>query len=109
MGGYSTSFQGSFGVETYIDDDTINLIKGLNATRRMKRDIKTLANELKISVKQCLEYYLEDGQLYTEGSDSLKELNIIDANEPPIDQPSLYCKWTVDVEDNSIIWDGTGL
>ena len=102
------TFDGSFGVETYLDNDTINLILGLNKSRRVKRDTKALARKLDISVKECLETYLEDGQLYVPDCDDFTDdESVVSLNEPPSDQPGLFCKWTVDVEDNSIVWDGT--
>jgi len=105
---YTTTFDGSFGVETYLDTETINLILGLNKSRRVKRDPKVLAKKLDISVKECLDTYLDEGQLYVPESDDVTDdESVIDFNEPPADQPGLFCKWTVDVEDNSIVWDGS--
>lgn len=102
------TFDGSFGVETYLDTETINLILGLNKSRRVKRDTKALARKLDISLKECLETYLEDGQLYVPDNDDITDdESVVSLNEPPSDQPGLYCKWTVDVEDNSIVWDGS--
>lgn len=84
--GYSTDFNGSFKINKPVDEDTAILLRGLNATRRMKRDIGG---------------YGIDGEFYIED----ETYGVVNYNVPPSTQPGLWCQWML-VSDDTIMWDG---
>lgn len=94
--GYSTNFHGSFKVDRKVDDDTLALLVGLASTRRMKRKVDPV--------------YGVEGEFYIQGKGFAgqdHDPNIVDYNEPPRTQPSLWCQWLIDESDSQTIsWDG---
>eukprot|EP01034_Spumella_vulgaris_P028703 gene28703-35605_t len=66
--GDSPDFEGAFYVKGFLSSGAIEIIQGLGSTRRMHRDSQKLADRLGISLEECLEKYLADGQLYCGGS-----------------------------------------
>ena len=107
--GYTTDFSGCFNINKSLDEKTRNILKGLNNTRRMKRNVKKLAERLNISVKKCIEEYGEEGEFYFD-NDNLGQnetSDIVNYNEPPSRQPSLWCGWKYNNNENTIEWDGS--
>ena len=107
---YRTSLSGSISVDKPLDDKFKNILNGLNKTKRMQRDVSILANNLNISVKTCTEMYGEDGQFYFNLDNQLGQTHtddIINYNEPPSGQPSLWCGWRYNEGKNIIEWDGS--
>ena len=93
--GYTTDFNGQFKINQPLDDDTYNLLVGLNNTRRMKRNVS--------------QTYGIEGEFYVEGSGDFgqgNEDNIIEYNTPPKTQPGLWCNWVPTEGRNYIEWDG---
>jgi len=93
--GYTTDFEGQFDLDKKLDDETYNLLKGLNMTRRMGRKV-----DKKFGVEGEF-YYKNDGDFGQKRED-----NIIDYNRPPKTQPSLWLQWTPTEDRLSIEWDG---
>lgn len=94
--GYSTDFYGNFTVDRKVDDETLAILVGLSATRRMKR---------KVDPKYGLEgeFYFEGGGLLGQDRDD----TVINYNSPPKNQPGLWCQWAINEDDRQTIeWDG---
>ncbi len=93
--GYTTEFKGKFDLDKPLDEDTYKLLKGLSETRRMKRDV-----EDKFGVEG--EFYINlDGDF-----GQTHENNIVDYNEPPKTQPSLWLQWIPTEDKLHIEWNG---
>lgn len=93
--GYSTEFEGGFTVNKKVDKKTYDLLVGLVTTRRMKR--AGLDSEI----------YGIEGEFYVEeDNDTPKQGTIVDVNEPPKTQPSLWCQWKIQGDKQTIEWDG---
>jgi len=96
--GYTTQFHGYFQIDKKLDDDTFNLINGLAKTRRMKR--------------QGLDpKYGEDGEFFFDPADfenngQTPTEDIVHYNEPPSTQPSMWLKWIVEDDRQTITWSG---
>jgi len=107
--GYSTDFHGRFKLDRPLDDETYNLLVGLNRTRRIKRDIGKLAERLGITPEEALRRYGEEGEFFIKEKNFVEQLrdpDVVDYNEPPGSQPGFYCHW-VPTEDRLYIeWDG---
>jgi len=107
--GYDTDFIGSFEIDRPLDEETQKILKGLNYTRHMKRDSIKLAKRLEISLEECIEKYGKEGEYYScfdKNHEDVSHTDIVDHHNPPSSQPSLWCKWHYNEEENTIEWDG---
>jgi len=93
--GYITDFSGQFNLDKPLDDETYTLLKGLNETRRMKRNV-----DPKYGVEG--EFYVESDAPSGQDFDNP---NVIDGNTPPSTQPGLWCQWTPTEDRLHIEWD----
>jgi len=94
--GYSTNFTGEFKINKPLTVKDFTFLKKLNDTRRMARKVDE-------------SIYGIEGEFYVDGgghSGQDHESNIIDYNEPPRTQPSLWCQWTPNEDGTAIEWDG---
>lgn len=92
--GYTTVFNGEFGLNKKLDADTFTLLSGLANTRRMQRNI---------------EGYGVDGEFYIGGVGFMgqdDDETVINNNAPPRTQPSLWLQWTPNEDGTALIWDG---
>ena len=87
MMGYSTDFTGAFIINKPLDKKTEEQLISLATTRRMKR---------KLGLK-----YGAEGEFYFGDNDD----NIVDRNQPPGTQPSLWCGWIPSEDGTTLIWD----
>lgn len=94
--GYTTDFNGQFTIDKVVDDETYALINGLAQTRRMKRNIEGYGVEG--------EFYFNPDDL--DGFGQTHDDTIIDYNEPPMTQPSLWLKWHITEDKQHIEWTG---
>ena len=86
--GYTTQFEGSFNIDKEVDKETYKLLKGIADTRRIKR----AGLDKKYGVEG--EFYFKD-----------EKTGVVNYNEPPRTQPSLYCQWIIQEDRKTIIWD----
>ena len=101
--GYSTKFDGTIKIDKQLTEDQKNYINRLADTRRMARtltpeqanDPKALHNIVGLGIGDEGEYYVCDKH----------DDNINNGNRPPRNQPSLWCQWIIN-DDNEIEWDG---
>ena len=92
--GYTTDFQGKFDFNKPLSDKMYNFLKLFNETRRMKRNVE--------------EVYGVEGEFYVFGGGSYgqdHETNIVDYNQEPSTQPSLWLQWTPTEDRLSLEWD----
>ena len=87
--GYTTDFEGKFTINKPVDTKTAKLMRGIAATRRMKR-------------AGLPEEYGIDGEFYIKDD----EVKVVDCNEPPSTQPGLWCQWELQEDNQTIQWDG---
>ena len=93
--GYTTDFIGRFELNKQLSPKMQQYLKLFNETRRMKRNTD--------------EVFGVQGEFYVFGGGSFgqaNEPNIIDFNEPPTTQPSLWNQWTPTQDGMGIEWDG---
>lgn len=93
--GYITTFKNKFSLNKELDNITFNFLKELNYTRRMKRSLPP--------------WFGVDGEFYVKGSGFMgqeRESDIVEYNNPPASQPSLWCQWTPTDDMMHIEWDG---
>lgn len=106
--GYTTEFRGKFKTDKPVDEDTYNLINGLATTRRMKRNPEELAKRIGKTTEDVIKLYGKECQLWVndkENFGSNKTPDVVDYNNPPNDQPGLWCQWEMRDDHQTIVWD----
>ena len=92
--GYTTDFNGRFELNKELSPKMEQYLKLFNETRRMERNTD--------------EVFGVQGEFYVFGGGSFgqdHEDNIVDFNEPPSTQPSLWNQWTPSDDRMGIEWD----
>ena len=113
--GYKTVWEGCYyvhdknGKQTRLPKKIADLIIGLSNTRRMERDTCLLAKRLHMSKEKCERLYGQYGERYIEkdhettfGQTDYPE--ILNYNQPPPNQPSLWCDFTYNRKSQVIEW-----
>ena len=93
--GYTTDFHGEFKLNKKLDDDTRTFLVKLSETRRMKR-------KLPPEYGTEGEFFVDGKGLYGQDRDE----TILNYNNPPSTQPSLWCQWIPNHDGTAIEWDG---
>jgi hypothetical protein len=93
--GYTTEFEGSFKIEPAFNSQQVKFLQKLSETRRMIRNVGP--------------EYGVDGEFYVDGIGDFgqgHEDNIVDHNQPPSTQPSLWLQWNISEDGTTLAWDG---
>lgn len=93
--GYTTDFMGRFELNKPLQPKIKQFLEKLGESRRMKRNVD--------------EAYGIDGEFYVFGEGFCgqdREENIVDYNQQPSTQPSLWCQWIPNEDGTAIGWDG---
>jgi len=101
--GYNTDFYGCFKLNKKLDKDTMEFLNKFHNTRRMKRDMS------KLFPNEDIEKFGVDGEFFVDGTGDFgqgNDVSIVNYNEPPSTQPSLWCQWIPTDDGMSIEWDG---
>ena len=93
--GYTTDFKGNFEFSEKPSDKTLELLSGLNKTRRMARSIEGYGIEGEF-------YYNKNTNDFGQEEDK----NIINYNKPPKTQPGLWNNWKPSECGMFLEWDG---
>jgi hypothetical protein len=93
--GYTTDFSGRFELDKPLAPKMKKFLTLLNETRRMKRNVD--------------EAFGIEGEFFVFGTGSFgqgNDANIVDFNQQPSTQPSLWCQWVPNEDGTAIEWDG---
>jgi hypothetical protein len=114
--GYSTDFYGSFKLDKPLTKDQIDYLKMFSGTRRMARDPATIRaltgmhrNQLCMDLLGRMELGLGPQGAYYCGTGDFgqdEDPSVLEHNNPPAGQPSLWCQWTPNDKGTEISWDG---
>lgn len=96
--GYTTDFNGKFKFNKQLDEEIYNLLVGLATTRRMKRQ------GLDPKYGYQGEFYFNKNDFSNAGQ--TEDTSIVDYNEPPDTQPSLWLQWIPTNDSMFLEWDG---
>lgn len=96
--GYTTDFRGSIKITPKLTENVKNFINGLQNSRRMKRNPSKLPK--RVPKTNPLGTWGDEGEFYfNPKSENLGQENtkdIIDYNNPPATQPSLWLQWVIE-------------
>jgi len=113
--GYTTDFNGDFGLDKVLAPEHKAYLQKFAQTRRMKRK-EELTLEREDPIRDAAElpvgydgaYFVGElgdfGQGIGHNQKGIPDL--VDYNNPPSGQPSLWCQWTPSDDGYSIKWDG---
>jgi hypothetical protein len=93
--GYTTDFAGRFELDKPLAPKMKKFLTMFNETRRMKRNVD--------------EAFGIDGEFFVFGTGSYgqdQDNTIVDYNQQPSTQPSLWCQWVPNEDGTAIEWDG---
>lgn len=90
--GHTTEFKGSFKFDKPLSNKIRKFLKKLNETRRVKRNVDLA--------------YGVDGEFFVFDKGFVGQDNVVNHNEPPSTQPSLWCRWKPNKEGTKLKWDG---
>ena len=93
--GYTTDFSGRFELDKPLAPKMKKFLTMFNETRRMKRNVD--------------EAFGYDGEFFVFGTGSYgqdHDSTIVDFNQQPSTQPSLWCQWVPNEDGTAIEWDG---
>lgn len=94
--GYTTEFQGKFELDKKLTDAHSEYLFAFNESRRMTRNVDILETKPD-PLRQACDLPLGEGGEYFVGTSADYEdycgESVVDGNEPPSKQPSLYCGW----------------
>ncbi len=93
--GYTTDFSGRFQLDKPLQPKIKQFLQKLGETRRMKRNV-----EEAFGIEG--EFFVFGTGDYGQGQDD----NIVDFNQEPSTQPSLWCQWIPNEDGTAIEWDG---
>ena len=112
--GYTTDFFGRFDLDRKLDEAHREYLQKFADTRRMKRS-SSIADSVPDPVRAAVglpvgsqgEYFV--GAVGEFGMDDDPEVSrsIVDHNEPPLNQPGLWCQWVPSSDGMHIQWNGT--
>jgi hypothetical protein len=107
--GYSTNFTGSFAVTPVLSEEHAAYLARFSETRRMKRNAE-IAEKLNDPWREAVGLPIGDeGAYFTGGAGSFgqdKDLSVINSNDPPEEQPGLWCQWVPSKDNTQLEWDG---
>jgi hypothetical protein len=107
--GYTTTFEGEFKLDKPLKPEHAAYLAKFAETRRMKRDADVTATRPDpVREAVALPVGVEGG--YFVGSDAqfgqeYGAAGILDSNQPPDEQPGLWCQWVPTEDGTGIVWD----
>jgi hypothetical protein len=106
--GYTTDFSGAFSVSPPLKAEHRTYLKLFNETRRMKRDPR-IADTLPDPVREATGLSIgPEGDFFVGGAGFMgqnHDASVLNYNDPPDEQPGLWCKWTPNDAGTEIQWD----
>lgn len=106
--GYHTDFDGSLTITPSVKPEHAAYLRQFCETRRMKRNAafaETLDDPIRIAaglpIGEDGAYFVGAGGFLGQDSDA----SVVDYNNEPAGQPSLWCHWTVHEDGDALCWN----
>ena len=106
--GYTTYFGGEFNLDKPLTEEHNAYLTKFAESRRMKREpyfVETLPDPIRESVSLPIGY---QGEYFVGGQDfcgQREDHSVVDYNDPPENQPGLWCQWVPTEDGTQIVWD----
>ena len=107
---HATTFHGKFNLAPKLTAEQVKYLTKFARTRRMKRD-EFITERMPDPIRNAVNLPIGWEAQYYVGSQALmgQDCNppsVVHPNEPPSNQPSLYCQWIPSQDGEFIEWDG---
>lgn len=102
----SPVFKGKFKLDKPLTPQLWTYFWRFSATRHMKRSANMLANVSDPLRKAVGLPIGPEGAYFVGAREDHDSPNVINSNEPPIEQPGLYCQWVPNEAGTAIEWNG---
>ena len=107
--GYHTEFDGCFDIDKPLSENHKNYLVAFSSSRRMERD-SVIAESLPDPVRDKAQLPIGKDGAYFVGATGYggqdRDESIIEYNNPPREQPGLWCQWIPNSDGTAIEWDG---
>ena len=108
--GYTTDFEGVVSIDPPLTKEQVEYLQLFSETRRMKRDPKICEKmedpkRISVGLPVGIEGEFFVGGLGFCGQDD--DSSVVDSNNEPRTQHSLWCDWTVNDEGTVLEWNGS--
>ena len=106
--GYTTDFEGRFELHTPLLAAHKDYLRAFSDTRRMRRNPKiTVQRDDRLREAAQLPVGLEGGYFVAEAGHAGQNhaQDVTDYNNPPAEQPGLWCQWVPTDDGYAIVWD----
>ena len=108
--GYDTNFEGEFSCSPPLAEKHRKYFEQFTQTRRMRREA-TVAATLPDPIRDAVGLPIgEEGCNFVGGTGSIgrdNDVSVLDHNQPPADQPGLWCEWVATQDGKFIVWNGS--
>ena len=104
--GYTTDFNGHFNLSPALNEHQIAYLNKFQEIRHMRRDADKCS---KVSDPMRMAVNLPIGdecEYFVNGSENLDDTSILDYNNPPKNQPGVWCQWLPTEDGETIEWSG---
>ena len=104
--GYTTDFDGYFSLTPALNKEQFAYLDNFSEVRHMQRDAKKcskVSDPIRVAVNLPIG---DDAEYFVNGSEQYGDNTILDYNNPPKNQPGLWCQWIPSNDGENIEWDG---
>jgi len=113
--GYTTDFEGSFSITPPLQGIHRAYLAAFAGTRRMQRDSAKTVNRddrarhaVGLGVGLQGGYFVGEEGFMGQGVDRMSTIpDVVDQNQAPSGQPSLWCHWAPSLDGSALAWDGS--
>lgn len=104
--GYTTDFMGSFSCTPALNEKQFAYLEKFTEIRHMRRD-PDKCSKISDPIREAVNLPIgSEAEYFVNGSETHGHPSILDYNNPPKNQPGLWCQWIPTNEGENIEWDG---
>lgn len=108
--GYTTDFEGAFELDRPLTPKHKEYLERFSETRRMTRDSNT-AKKLPDPIREAVGLPIGvDAGFFIGGTGEMgqgDDPSVLSHNDPPKNQPSLWCLWAPSDDGKALVWNGS--
>lgn len=104
--GYTTDFNGHFNLTPALNEQQAAYLHKFSEIRHMQRNAEK-CSKIKDPIREAVDLPIGDeAEYFVNGSEQQGDKTILSYNNPPKNQPGLWCQWIPTEDGEGIEWDG---
>ena len=104
--GYTTDFNGSFNLTPALNEQQAAYLHKFAEVRHMQRHVD-ICSKINDPIREAVNLPIGDeAEYFVNDSGRFDDKSIINYNNPPKNQPGLWCQWIPTEDGDGIEWDG---